>query len=90
MKIEFYDSDNKAVLKASSVFSLQTIPRTGEHVFLPPDLDGERGGTYEVTNTRYLYWGDPRNSEGNDVQLTGIVVYVKRITGGLAEPIPVN
>ena len=90
MKIEFYDRDNKAVLKSSSVFSLQTIPRLGEHVFLPPGLDGEDGGTYEVVNTRYLYWGDPRNTEGSEVQLTGIVVYVTRLTGGLAEPIPVT
>ena len=90
MKIEFYDSNQAAVLKVSSTFSLQRVPRIGEHVFLPPDFEGESGGTYEVTNTRYLYWGDPRDSGGQEVQLTGIVVYVRRIKESLGEPIPVS
>lgn len=90
MKIEFYDSNRRTVLKVSSNFSVQRVPRIGEHVFLPPDLDGECGGTYEVTNTRYLYWGDPRDSGGQDVQLTSIVVYVTRIKEGLGEPLPVS
>ena len=89
MKIEFYDVDKKARLGLSSDFSLQEIPRTGDHVFLPPDPNGEdKGGTYKVTKTRYLYWSDPRGSNGNEVQLAGIVVYLSRIKAGLDEPIP--
>ena len=75
MKIEFYDSNNKTSLKFSSDFSLQEIPRAGDHVFLPPNFNGEnQGGTYEVINIRHLYWTDPRDSAGKTVQLAGIVV----------------
>ena len=88
MRLEFYDSNIKMTLKFSSEFSLQKIPRTGEHVFLPPDFEGQRGGTYEVTNTRYLYYGDPRDSEGKEVQLTGVVIYVTLLKESLGEPIP--
>ena len=88
MRLEFYDSSCKATLKLSSEFSLQRIPRAGEYVFLPPDLQGKRGGTYEVTNTRYLYYGDPRDIEGKEVQLNGIVIYVTPVKESLGEPIP--
>jgi hypothetical protein len=91
MKIEFYDLENKTTLRHSSDFSLQEIPRAGEHVFLPADFEGKTGGgTYEVVNTRYLYWADPRDSNGKKVQLAGIVVYLNRITEGLGEPIPID
>jgi hypothetical protein len=89
MKIEFYDENKKTSLRISSSFSLQEIPRVGEHLFLPPHPNGtNQGGTYEVTNTRYLYWSDPRDTDGNEVQLGGIVVYLSQIKEGLDEPIP--
>ena len=78
----------KTTLKFTSEFSLQRIPRAGEQVFLPPDIQGRSGGTYEVTNTRYLYYGDPRDLEGKEVQLNGIVVYVTLLKESLGEPIP--
>ena len=91
MRIEFYDVNSKTTLKSSSDFSLQEIPRAGDHVFLPADFDDKKGGgTYEVINARYLYWVDPRDSDGMEVQLTGIVVYVTQIKESLGEPIPVR
>jgi len=90
MRIEFYDSNRNTTLKFSSEFSLQRIPRTGEHVFLPPDMNGHGGGTYQVTNTRYLYYGDPRDLDGMQVQLTGVVVYVTLLKESLGEPIPLG
>lgn len=90
MRLEFYDLKNNETLKFSSEFSLERIPRKGEHVYLPPDLSGKRGGTYEVTNTRYLYYGDPRDSGGMEVQLNGVVVYVSLIKETLGEPIPIS
>jgi len=90
MRLEFYDLEHKTTLKYSSEFSLQKIPRTGEHIYLPPDFDGRNGGTYSVSNTRYLYYGDPRDSDGREVQLTGIVVYVTLVKESIGEPIPIR
>ena len=90
MRLEFYETNSQTTLKFSSEFSIERIPRKGEHVYLPPNLDGDRGGTYEVTNTRYLYYGDPRDSGGMEVQLTGIVVYVSLLKETLGQPIPIS
>jgi hypothetical protein len=86
--LEFYDSELKRVVKTTSAFSQELVPRAGEQVFLPPDIEGLGGGTYEVTNVRHLYWADPHNADCREVRLSGMAVYVKRVKEDLEEPIP--